>query len=60
MVLDMELRSTDDCIVRLSEMKSYIDDELLKLSGISSKLVYKNDLENILLDIYQILEKDLI
>ena len=59
MVLDQELRLTDECIIRLSEMKEYVDNRLLEFSNISAKLVLKEDVQNVLLDLYQILDRDL-
>jgi len=59
MVLDQELKLTDDCIIRLSEIKEYIDQELLSISCNKSRLVLKDSVQNMLLDIYQILDKDL-
>jgi len=59
MVLDQELKLTDDCITRLSEIKEYIDQELLSVSYDNSRTVLKESIQNMLLDIYQILYKDL-
>lgn len=59
MVLDMELKLTDDCIIRLSEIKTYIDESLTQLSFVSSRLIEKDVLQDILLDIYQILDRDI-
>lgn len=59
MVLDQELKLTDDCIIRLSEIKEYIDQELLNISCNKSRLVLKDSVQNMLLDLYQILDKDL-
>jgi hypothetical protein len=59
MVLDQELKLTDDCIIRLSEIKEYIDQELLSISCNKSRLVLKDSVQNMLLDLYQILDKDL-
>ena len=59
MVLDQELKLTDDCIIRLSEIKEYIDQELLSISCNKSRLVLKDSVQNMLLDLYRILDKDL-
>jgi len=59
MVLDTELKLTDDCIIRLSEIKTYIDESLTELSFVSARLIEKDILQDILLDIYQILDRDI-
>jgi len=59
MVLDQELMLTDECIIRLSEMKEYVDERLLEFSNISANLILKADVQDILLDIYQILDRDI-
>lgn len=59
MVLDPELKLTDDCIVRLSEMKEYVDEKLINISGISASLMMKNEVQDMLLDLYQILDRDI-
>lgn len=60
MVLDQELRLTDECIVRLSEMKEYVDKKLIDFSNISANLVLKEDIQDMLLDLHQILDRDLV
>lgn len=60
MVLDQELRLTDECIVRLSEMKEYVDKKLIEFSNISANLVLKEDIQDMLLDLHQILDRDLV
>jgi hypothetical protein len=50
---------TDECIIRLSEMKEYVDERLLEFSNISANLILKADVQDILLDIYQILDRDI-
>lgn len=60
MVLNQELRLTDECIVRLSEMKEYVDKKLIEFSNISANLVLKEDIQDMLLDLHQILDRDLV
>lgn len=60
MVLDAELKLTDDCIVRLSEVKQYVDEKLINISGISASLILKNEVQDMLLDLYQILDRDIL
>lgn len=53
------LLSTDDCIVRLSEMKEYIENKLNNEDTQSVQSI-QDELQDVLLEMYHILSKDLL
>lgn len=60
MVSNMELKSIDDCICRLSEVQTSIENHLTNLSSGDRLVFSSSELQDMLLDFHSILTKDIV